>query len=138
MDYAFACHSQRGMYMHNRDNAVLYDHRLSELSLDVKGLFCMKTKIKYPKLTTSAAMLLGASARANSLALTSEQREAYLRGEDCVLTSSQVACCTGMGYVIVQYDQVVLGVGLFFPHIGDAGVLRSLFPRYLQGGESSK
>ena len=48
MDYAFACHSQRGMSMHNRDNAVLYDHRLSELSLDVKGLFCMKQKLNIP------------------------------------------------------------------------------------------
>ncbi len=102
--------------------------------MDATGLFFMKTKIHYPKLTTAPAMLFGKDATQNSIALTAAQLEKYLNKEDFEMMPEQSENCTDMGYVLVSYQGYSLGTALYFV-ANEAGTawVRSLFPKYLQG-----
>ncbi len=124
-DYIYTDASKRGIYMINPDNQPPQDCKL-----DASGLFFLKTKIKYPKLSTAAAMLLNKHATRHTLILTQPQRDAFFRHQDIDLSKEQISSCTDMGYVMVRYDNYALGLGLLFFRKDGSAVLRSLFPRY--------
>ncbi len=123
--FRFSKDSTRGFYMTNQDNLPP-----KSLKKDSVGLFSIKTNIRFPKLSTSAAMLLGANAAEHKVELTELQRDAYLLQQDFVISEGQAKCCKSTGYILVHYQGVYLGVAIFFEN----GLrVRSLFPKYLQG-----
>ena len=126
--YDFTDESSRGIYMVNRDNQIPVD-----VNMDATGLFFMKTKIRHPKLSTAAGMLLGQYVRKNKITLTQAQRTDYFQGKDVALNASQVTNCTGTGYVVLACQDVYLGLGLYFEENSERDpMLRSLFPKYLR------
>lgn len=92
------------------------------------GLFAYRTNIRPPKLTTAAALLLGPAATRNRLALTSAQRDLYLRRTPLTPSAAQTADCRP-GQVIVTYRGYPLGVAV----LHRSGELESLFPRRWSG-----
>lgn len=106
---------------------------------DASGLFLIKSNTKYPKLTTTAAMLLGQYAQKHIVVLTRAQVELYLRQKNCELAPCQLQACSQGGYVLVRYHAVNLGLGLIClsqPKAKDGKIrLTSLFPQSWQGGD---
>ncbi len=96
---------------------------------DAIGMVFMKTNIKFPKLSTAAALLLNNDVAKNFIALTDDQVENYHRRQEIQLSAGQSQACTGPGYVLVRYQGAALGVGVFYPTVGDNGILNSLFPK---------
>lgn len=121
--FRFARLSNKGLYCINDDNQPP-----ARLNLDATGLFCLKTRIRYPKLSTAAAMLIGHLASQHVVALNAEQRDQYLHKQDLELRSDQLELCQSTGYVIVRYRNICLGLGLYFePNEQHDHVLRSLY-----------
>lgn len=129
--------SSRGWYM------VPDDFRVpKQVKHDSSGLFLIKKKSRFPKLTTTSAMLLGIHASDNYLNLDLQQVKHYVRGETIFLHQEQLAKATSGGYVLVRYQELTLGVGqLCLSAIGadksagsNSARLLSLFPRSWQGG----
>jgi 16S rRNA C967 or C1407 C5-methylase (RsmB/RsmF family)/NOL1/NOP2/fmu family ribosome biogenesis protein len=113
------------------------DHAFPEnLRLDASGLFFYKTAIRFPKLSTAAAMVFGKYAAKNCIELDAQGRDLYLAKEDQVITPEQKQHVTDTGYVLVFYQGFCLGVGLYFSPHGDQAPenqhrLRSLVDRKL-------
>ena len=126
---------KRGIFVTNADNVASRESALRQVVFDAMGLFFLKTKIRYPKITSGAAAWLGQAAAAHIVVLEREQMHAFCRREDVFVTTEQLINCSGTGYVIVKYNKFFLGVGvLFWRDKGDLMPLRSLFPAYLQAG----
>ncbi|MEA3336547.1 MAG: RNA methyltransferase [Chloroflexota bacterium] len=97
---------------------------------DATGLFFMRTHMRYPKLTTGAAMLFGPAATRNVIELDEEQVQAYLARQTIAVSEAQSQRCTDTGYVLVRHQDAVLGVGLYFAQgTGMGGHVRSLYPK---------
>lgn len=95
------------------------------LPRDALGMRLLHTTGARPQPTTAAAMLLGASARANVVDLEPEQARTFLGREHQSLGEAQTQGCT-TGYVIVRYRGFGLGVGLFR---AGTGQLESFYPK---------
>jgi len=96
---------------------------------DAIGMVFMKTKIKFPKLSTAAALLLNNFITRNFIELTAGQAEDYHHRREVRLTAEQSRACTGLGYVLVRYQGAALGIGFFHPADNGGGILNSLFPK---------
>lgn len=96
---------------------------------DAVGTAFMSTRLKYPKLSTAAAMLLGRAATKNYINLTPQQVQAYVNRQDFSVSTRQSTYCTGIGYVLVRYRGFVLGVALYRPANSGGGVVQSMFPK---------
>lgn len=96
---------------------------------DAIGMVFMKTKIKFPKLSTAAALLLNDSIIRNFVELTTSQVEDYHHRREVRLSAEQSRACTGLGYVLVRYQGRALGIGFFHPTEAEGGILNSLFPK---------
>lgn len=124
--------SSKGYYMINADNQMCSDSPLSTLAYDASGLFCLKTKIPYPKLSTASAMLLGSKATTNRLDISRSQLHQYLQTQALELTSSQQHAFNRSGFVTVCFDSVCVGMGLLLADsTAKPGLLLSQFPKYL-------
>lgn len=124
-NYQFSPGTKKGFYLTNRDNQP------PALPYDATGLFFLKTKTTFPKLTTAATMLLGQHATVNTLTLTEGQLQQYLTGEESVLDETQLENCTNTGYVIVRHAGYSVGMGLYLSAFeGRPPRLKSLFPKY--------
>ncbi len=104
---------------------VAADHRPPAIGKPAMGLPFLRVGNRYPKLTTAAAMLLGAGATRNRIALSAGQLKAYLARRDFPATTGQLGGNTG-GYVMVTYQGSTLGLGCL--HTA-AGVVESLYPK---------
>ena len=93
------------------------------------GMPFMRVKMKYPKLTTVAAMQFGPAATRNVVPANREQADAYLTREPFNPSPDQLDTCTGRGYVLIRYQSWILGVGFFDPDDGEHGTVRSMFPK---------
>ena len=131
--YDFSTTNASGFFCSNKDNQPP-----DNFKLDAKGLFFMKTKIKFPKLTTAAAMLFGKLATKNTIILTEKQLQAFYTQQSCSLDPAQTKLCESIGYVLVMYQGHCLGVGIYYPanESRPAG-LQSLFPAYLGSYQSA-
>lgn len=127
--YRYSDANRRGIYL------LAGDSKLPDsLKVDASGLFFIKTDSKFPKLTTSAAMLFGKYANKNYIHLTNQQVDAYLTKQEIELSAEQINHCTDTGFVIVNGHGSSLGLGLFLTaHENKGPRLQSLFPTYLQG-----
>jgi 16S rRNA (cytosine1407-C5)-methyltransferase len=130
--WQFLMPGKRGIFVTNADNLALDPQFLPRVNFDSKGLFFLKTKISYPKLSSGGAMLLGKHIKRHCVELTADQVECYRQREDVSLANHQLINCTSTGYVVVKYDNYYLGMGILFWREGvDHMTMRSLFPKYL-------
>lgn len=100
------------------------------------GMYFLKTSLRFPKMTTQAAMTFGPAACRNVVSLDEGGALRYVHRETQALRREAVDGCTGTGYVLVRSALGMLGVGFFRDHGEDhpaAGTLRSLFPRNWAG-----
>ncbi len=108
---------------------VCHDHRPPlRPAPDAVGMLFMHTKGRMPKWTTAAVLAFGHLATRNVVEVTTSQVEAYVRREEFSLTREQAQSCSGRGYVILRYQGITIGMGLFRPRQG-AGTVASLFPK---------
>jgi NOL1/NOP2/sun family putative RNA methylase len=107
---------------------LIDDHRPPDLAEQTSGLKCVHLRPRYPILTTGAAAAFGPLATRNRIAVTAEQRDAYLRRMPFTPSADQLAYCEGTGYVMVSWQEAVLGVGFYG---ADQGRIASLFPKSL-------
>ena len=123
--------SNRGIYASHKSNLALYRNALSSFNFDAMGLFFLKTKIRYPKLSSAASLLVGPYATKSMVSLDAEQLQSYLEKRDVLLKPSQRTACKKTGYVIVKHRGFVVGQGLLFQREEhQEWPMRSLFPGY--------
>lgn len=96
------------------------------------GMPLIRSALKYPKLTTPGARLLGRHARRNVVGVTQAQADLYLARNNFEATPEQRERMEGTGYVIVMLEDIALGVGIFH---ADENRVSSMFPRGLSRGE---
>lgn len=94
----------------------------------IVGMSFMRTRMRFPKLTTAAAMAFGAHATRNHVALSRDQADRFLSRVRLHVSSARAQTCTGTGYVLVRVDEVFLGVGLFRQG-DDGGTIDSMLPK---------
>lgn len=96
---------------------------------DASGLLFMKTRLKYPKLSTAAAQVFGSAASHNYIDTDQAQIEAYVNRQSFPVSARQTQTCTGVGYVLVRHQGFTLGVGLYRPDQAGGGVVESMYPK---------
>lgn len=96
---------------------------------DAIGLLFMKTRLKYPKLSTAAAQAFGAAATQNYIDTDKTQIEAYVNRRTFSVSAEQTQACTGVGYVLVRHRGFTLGVGLYRPGEDGHGLVESMYPK---------
>jgi NOL1/NOP2/fmu family ribosome biogenesis protein len=79
----------------------------------ISGLPLFHMHFKYPKPTTSCAAAFGRKADRNVIDASYEQLQAYLARKPFTLQKDQIQSCDGGGYVLVRYQNAVLGVGFY-------------------------
>ena len=108
---------------------VNHDHQpLAAPPPDASGMLFMRTRVRYPKLTTAAALLLGHAAAQNYVDVDDRQFNAYIGRQEFAVSAEQSRDCTGVGYVLIRYRGYVVGVGVFYPR-ENGGVIESMFPK---------
>lgn len=133
--FGFPSHLLSGLtlFQKNRDRVYLVaaDHQPPQSPKpDASGMYFLNTSMRYPKLSTAAAMAFGPAATRNIIDLDETQAEAYLHRQHVQASAAQSQSVTGMGYVFVRYRGYVLGVGLFHPNeSGAGGRIQNMFPR---------
>ncbi len=123
-DYLIIRPNRRALHLVRRDHAPP-----ERPQPDVIGMSFVRTRMKFPKLTTAAAMSFGHLATRNRVALSRAQADAFLSREPIELGAEQAELCTGTGYVLAGIEEVVLGVGLFRAGDDGGGRLNSLLPK---------
>jgi len=92
------------------------------------GLPLMTLSHRYPKFSTAGATAFGGGAGKNIVDVDRSQLDAYLARETVLLTDVQAGDCEGTGYVLIRYDGVMMGVGLFN---ASSRTVASMFPKSL-------
>ena len=121
---------KRWRYRASARGYALYPHDVAlpfALKPDSVGLFFLKTKCPYPKLSTAAAYLLADAARAHVVRLPPSSVDAYLN-QATLYFKDKPRLCSEPGYVLVLGDWGALGLGFMFEREG-VWVLQSLFPK---------
>jgi hypothetical protein len=107
--------------------AVAGDHRPPQLSSCISGLPLFHMHFRYPKPTTSCAAAFGEMADRNVVEASAGQLQDYLARRSFVLTKDQASACDGSsGYVLVRFQNAVMGVGYYDK---SEGAVASLFPK---------
>jgi len=90
----------------------------------------MRANSLYPKLSTPIAQLMGLRLQHHYVTLSREQIELYMRRELITLHPEQMVHVSETGYVIVRYNEIVLGVGFIKkPGNDPPQLMESLFPK---------
>ena len=128
-EQVFDASGRRGIYMSYRDNAVHDGERFATLPFEAAGLFFIKTKIHFPKLSTAAVRLLGLHATRQWLNLSRAQLSVYLAKQTQLIELSDAIITEEVGYVVVKYRGIPLGLGVLRCQDNrTSGELTSLFP----------
>ncbi len=106
--------------------AVAEDHRPPQMTKCISGMPLFHMHFKYPKPTTSCATTFGREADRNVVNMSYDQLQAYLARKPFTLQKDQIQSCNGSGYVLVRYQNAVLGVGFYEQN---QSVVASLFPK---------
>ena len=93
--------------------AVAADHRPPQMAKCITGLPLFHMHFKYPKPTTSCAAAFGRKADRNVIDASYAQLQAYVARKPFTLEKDQARACDSSGYVLVRYQNAVLGVGFF-------------------------
>ncbi len=121
------CYDQLFVLQKNRREirTVAADHRPPVMNRPAMGLPFLRVGNRYPKLTTAAAMLLGAGVTRNRVAMSGDQLKAYLARREFAVRPDQSRGLSG-GYVMITYQGCTLGLGCLH---ATAGVIESLYPK---------
>lgn len=100
---------------------------------DSVGMPFMRIVMKFPKLSTAAAMAFGIHASRNAIDADQPQLDAFLSRKPFWPDLDQLEQCTGPGQVIIRHAGFALGIGLLrFPPL-DADdprpFIESMFPK---------
>ena len=106
--------------------AVAVDHQPPQMDKCITGLPLFHMHFKYPKPTTSCATAFGCKADRNLIDVSSDQLQAYLARKPFTLNKDQDRSCSSSGYVLVRYQNAVLGIGLYEQN---QNFVASLFPK---------
>jgi hypothetical protein len=106
--------------------AVAADHRPPQMAKCITGLPLFHMHSQYPKLTTSCAAAFGCQASRNLINATPGQLQAYLSRKPFTLKKDQARFCDSSGYVLIRYQNAVLGVGFYDQN---QSVIASLMPK---------
>ncbi|GIV62488.1 MAG: hypothetical protein KatS3mg044_1354 [Rhodothermaceae bacterium] len=105
------------------------DHRPPAVpEREATGMNLLKTTLRYPKLTTQAAMLLGGDVSRNVVNLSWQDTLAYLNRDVVHPGAGAREDTEPLGYVLVRHAGMPLGLGLLDRRAGPP-TLKSLFPR---------
>jgi SAM-dependent methyltransferase len=119
-----------GLRLLNKSRRDIYaladDHRPPQMAQCISGLPLFHMHFKYPKPTTSCAAAFGRKADRNVIDASYNQLQAYLTRKPFTLQNDQARSSDGSGYVLVRYQNAVLGVG-FYEH--NQNVVASLLPK---------
>lgn len=133
--FGFSANNFSPYLLFQRNGGTVYvvnqtHHPPTEPTPDAIGMALLKTRIRYPKLTTAGALRFGAKATKNYIELTPPQVRAYTCRQDVPVPAEQARRCTGPGYVLMRYKGFTLGVGVYYPHqTGGGGKVKSMFPK---------
>ena len=120
-DYVIFREGRKGVYITNRDQQPPQKPKP-----DAVGMLFMRTDGKYPKLTTAATLRFGALACKNVVDLQPEQLVAFMGRRDFHIEGAQVQNVSGTGYVMLRYQGIVVGLGVYRQHLH---LVESLFPK---------
>jgi 16S rRNA C967 or C1407 C5-methylase (RsmB/RsmF family) len=120
-DFIIFREGRKGIYITNRGQQPT-----EKPQPDSVGMLFMHTDGKYPKLTTSAALRFGFLASKNVVDLEPAQVAALMGCEDFEVDMAQVQNVSGTGYVILCYQEIVVGMGVYREHLN---LIESLFPK---------
>jgi NOL1/NOP2/fmu family ribosome biogenesis protein len=95
---------------------------------DAEGMLFMRIRVRYPKLTTAAALLFGDAATRNYVDVDDRQAKAYTSRQNFEMSNEQRQHCTDVGYILIRHRGYTLGVGLYYPR-ENGGVVESMFPK---------
>jgi len=113
----------------NRRRLVARDHRPPAAPpAEATGLALTRDGARDPKLSTQAALALGAAATRNVVELDRREVEFYMGRDSFPIDPARRLACDGPGYVVVRYRGFALGIGALRGG-GDLWMLDSLFPR---------
>lgn len=115
--------SSRGIMMVNQNH-----HVPEKVVLDACGQLFLKTQMRHPKITTTAALTWAPWARAHVVNVNDRQRAGYMNREDQVIEPSQVLCAKPGSMVLVRFERFGLGCG-YVTLNDNQWVLQSLFPK---------
>lgn len=105
------------------------DHEpISEPATVSDGMPFIRTALRFPKLTTAAARVVGPHASKNVVDATAEQAQAFVSREEFTLSDAQLDLLTETGYVLVSRREMILGIGIYFE---DGRRVSSMFPKVL-------
>lgn len=122
-DYVFVRPNSKKVHLVPRDHRP--PSRPEPMSL---GMPFIRTYLKYPKLTTAAAMTFGHAATRNVVPADEEQLTAFLTRRPFEASAAQTKSCTGRGYVLVRFKELTLGVGFYKPS-ARGGIVNSMMPK---------
>lgn len=120
----------RKLHLIRRDH-----HPPAQPACQIIGMSFLHTQMKYPKLSTAAAMEFGPRATRNRAQLTRAQADQFLSRAPFLMPAEQCGLCTGAGYMLAFVDEICLGIGLLraadSPHAPAerGGILASMIPR---------
>ena len=105
------------------------DHaRPAEPPSSVTGLTLTRDKAKFPKLSTQAALALGAHATCNIIDLNRDELDNYYARKGWDMGADRLIACTGPGHVLVRHHGYPLGIAAL-RHRSDSWIIDSLFPK---------
>ncbi len=110
---------------------VAADHRPPVIGRPPVGLPFLRVGNRYPKLTTAAAMVLGAGATRNCIELSTDQLRAFMARKDFTAATDQIQGISG-GYVMIRYQGFPLGLGCLQ---SAGGIIESLYPKNMSVDE---
>ena len=134
--FGIPAHALATMRLHRPNRryvaAVASDHRTIRRPKPASiGMPLIRIGMPHPKLSTAGARLLGGSATRNIARTDVAQVNAYRMRKDFVLRADQQAGLSDDGYVLIEHEGVVLGLGLYLEH---SKRIRSLLPSSLVQG----
>lgn len=92
------------------------------------GMPFIRIGLRFPKLTTAAARVVGPYATKNVVVASTTQAEAYVSRMEFPLAPGQLDNIEGTGYVLIRHRGMILGVGIYFEN---GQRVASMFPKVL-------
>lgn len=123
-DYTIFRSGSKNLAIVASDHEAAVDSRASST-----GIVFVRTHTAFPKLTSAAVMMFGNAATRNVIDVDRIRADLFLSRKSFPVSLQEAAeCFTGPGYVILRFDGIALGLGLFRQSASGDGEIESLFP----------